>query len=101
MVDAGFEIVIVAVAAEGLEEEWLGKVIDKKCINELIQLNKRYGINISGEGGEYETLVLDCPLYTKKLIVEEAEKEWNGGRGILNINKIKMKDKHGDESLAP
>jgi len=95
MVSAGFEIIIVAVAAEGLGEEWLGRRIDEKCIDELLQLHDKYSINISGEGGEYETFVLDCPLYAKKLIVEEAEKKWEGGRGTLNINRIKVEDKHG------
>jgi len=94
MVSAGFEIIIVAVAAEGLGEEWLGRRIDEKCIDELLQLHDKYSINVSGEGGEYETFVLDCPLYTKKLIVEEAEKEWSGGRGTLNIRNLAMKEKY-------
>lgn len=93
MVSAGFEIIIVAVAAEGLGEEWLGRKIDEKCIEELLQLCSEYGINISGEGGEYETFVLDCPLYGKKLIVEKAERKWEGGRGTLNIKKVRMGDK--------
>ena len=93
MVGAGFEIAIVAVAAEGLGEEWLGRIIDSKCIDELSRLNKKYRVNISGEGGEYETFVLDCPLYAKKLIVEKAEKEWERGRGTLGIKKVRMEDK--------
>lgn len=27
-------------------------------------LLRKYGSNVCGEGGEYETLTLDCPLFT-------------------------------------
>ena len=93
MIKAGFKIMIVAVAAEGLGEKWLGREIDTHCIEELEKVRKKYGINISGEGGEYETLVTDCPLYTKKLKVEEARKERDGGRWALNIKKVRMEGK--------
>ena len=35
--------------------------------------NSKYGINVCGEGGEYETFTLDCPLFVKKLVIEEKE----------------------------
>ncbi len=94
MIGTGFEIVIVAVAAEGLGKKWLGRIIDKGCLEELKKIRNRYGINISGEGGEYETFVLDCPLYRKKLSIVEAEEEWDGRRGTLNIKRIEMENKN-------
>ena len=33
------------------------------------QLSKKYGVHVCGEGGEYETFTLDCPLFKKKIIV--------------------------------
>ena len=30
---------------------------------------KQYGLNVCGEGGEYETFTLDCPLFHKKIVV--------------------------------
>ncbi len=74
-----FKIVFTAVAAEGFDKSWLGKVITKKEIGRLHKLKSKYGININGEGGEYESLVLDCPLFTKELgldnitVVEEQK----------------------------
>ena len=93
MAKARFRTVIVAVAAEGLGREWLGREIDIDCIEELERLREKYGINISGEGGEYETLVLDCPVYGKKLSIEDAEEEWDGGRGVLDIKSVRMESK--------
>lgn len=88
MIEAGFRIIIVAVAAEGLGREWLGREIDKDCLNDLLKIHEKCGINVSGEGGEYETLVTDCPLYKKNLLIEKVEKKWDGERGILDIKKI-------------
>tara|TARA_Y100000310_G_C20592158_1_gene768640 strand:+ start:720 stop:1328 length:609 start_codon:yes stop_codon:yes gene_type:complete len=62
-----FEVIITKVAAEGLTEDHLGKTLDKNLIKELIELEKKYKINPAGEGGEYETLVINCPLFSKKL----------------------------------
>ena len=76
MVAEGFEIIFTAVAAAGLDERWLGRELDQKGISELIEINKKYGIHVSGEGGEYETAVLACPLFRDKISIE-TEKNWN------------------------
>jgi ABC transporter with metal-binding/Fe-S-binding domain ATP-binding protein len=88
MVAAGFDIVIVAVAAEGLDERWLGRHLDSEAINDLVALHGRYGIHVAGEGGEYETLVLDCPLYRHRLTMQESETSWDGSRGTLHVSTI-------------
>jgi diphthine-ammonia ligase len=62
ILDLGFEIQIVHVAAEGLSEQWVGKIIDQKFFDKIVALNKKYGVHIAGEGGEYETFVLDGPI---------------------------------------
>lgn len=59
----GFRFIITSVAAEGLDNSWLNRTITEDDINTLVKLNRKYGINIAGEGGEYETLVVDCPLF--------------------------------------
>lgn len=88
MVDAGFRAVIVAVAAEGLGEDWLGREIDKKCLKDLLRVREKYGINVSGEGGEYETLIIDCPLYAQSIEIEKASILWETNRGVLNIESV-------------
>ncbi len=65
-----FEIIISSVAAWPLDETFVGRKIDKKFISELKVLAEKYKINPAGEGGEFESLVLDCPLFKKKLGVK-------------------------------
>ena len=66
-----FEVIIVGVFAYPLDEKWLGRKIDKKFIEEMKKLNEKYKINPAGEGGEFETFVLDCPLFKRKLEVTD------------------------------
>ncbi|MCG7848828.1 MAG: diphthine--ammonia ligase, partial [ANME-2 cluster archaeon] len=61
------DIRIVQVAAMGLDEKWLGRVIDSAAIDELLEVSHRYRIHVCGEGGEYETLVLDAPFFTSRI----------------------------------
>ena len=90
-----FDIIITAVSAPPLDESWLGREIDEECISELMELTKKYRIHLVGEGGEFETFVLDCPLFKKKLQIIETRKEWDSKTrsGILNIEKIEIAEK--------
>jgi ABC transporter with metal-binding/Fe-S-binding domain ATP-binding protein len=90
MLDAGFTVIITSIAAEGLREDWLGRRIDEGCIAELKELNRKYGVHIGGEGGEYETLVLDMPLFREKLEIVEACVEWDGTSGTYAVKDLKM-----------
>lgn len=93
MIESNFEIIITAVAAEGFDESWLGRRINEECIKDLIKLKEKFGINLCGEGGEFETIVLDCPLFKKKIEITKAEKIWKDNSGIYEIKDAKLVDK--------
>ena len=84
MLDAGFEIRIIQVAAAGLDESWLGRVLDEAALAELQGLNERYGVHVLGEGGEFETLVTDGPHMEQPIEIEYST-EWDGTRGHVEI----------------
>ncbi|HVQ00563.1 MAG TPA: TIGR00289 family protein [Candidatus Thermoplasmatota archaeon] len=89
---AGFKSIIVGVFANGFNETWLGKQITEETILQLLEHQKRFGINIAGEGGEFETLVLDGPIFTKRLVIDEAEKEWCRDSGVLQVKRAHLSD---------
>ena len=95
MLKDGFRTIITAVAAPPLNESWLGRMIDEKCLKELIELNKKYAISIVGEGGEIETFVLNCPLFEKKIRIMSYQKHWNPhtNSGWLEIRKVALIEK--------
>ena len=94
LLEKGFEIVLTAVAAEELDKSWLGKKIDQKDLEKLQKLNQKLGLNIAGEGGEFESSVLDCPLFTKKIVLKKTEIiEENKNRAHLVIKKARLVSK--------
>ncbi|MFH0875746.1 MAG: diphthine--ammonia ligase [archaeon] len=82
-----FEIIISGVFAYPFDESWLGKIIDKKTISELVAFSNKYKINPAGEGGEIETTVLHAPFFKKKIKVIDSFKEYNNYAGIYVIKK--------------
>ncbi len=94
MIECGFEIIIQHVAAEGLSEKWLGRKIDRACYQDLLKLHEQYSLNPAGEGGEYESFVLDGPIFKKKLVIVEAEKRMESACcGTLMIKKVWLENK--------
>jgi predicted ATP pyrophosphatase (TIGR00289 family) len=93
IVSLNFETIIVGVYAYGFDQSWLEKKIDSTTIDALIELNKKYGLSLVGEGGEYETLVLDAPIFKKRMRIVERERIWENQGGYLLIKKAELVDK--------
>ena len=74
LLDNDFKIMIVKIAGLGLTEEWLGKIINFKDLEDLKKLNKKYGFNVAGEGGEYETIVFNAPNFKNKIEIPKFKK---------------------------
>ncbi|QLK25058.1 diphthine--ammonia ligase [Natrinema zhouii] len=89
MLEAGFEIAIIQVAAHGLDESWLGRTLDREAIADLEDLHEEYGVHILGEGGEFETFVVDGPHMDRRIELE-YETEWDGTRGRLRITDARL-----------
>ncbi len=88
MVEAGFDIRMTRIAADGLSEEWLGKRITTEDVNTLAEMNKNTGFHTAGEGGEFETIVLDGPIFTKPIHIEYRTRMESKYRGDLIITSI-------------
>ncbi len=86
----GIEAMIVSVSAEGFTENDLGRIIDEEYIEELEKKNSKYGINISGEGGEYETFVVSA-RGMGELEIRDSRKIWEGSHGYLLLEDVVKK----------
>jgi len=93
MVEQGFEVIISAVAAGGLTKEWLGRTFDPTMIEDLCELHNTCYVCTGGEGGEFETLVLDGPIFKRKLVIKDAEKVWDGMAGWYRVIDVELSDK--------
>lgn len=92
VLSAGIRAVIVSISAEGLEN-MIGREIDQEVINELKKASERYGINACGEGGEYETFVLDSPLHRESLEIVRCSTVERGRMKTIKIEKLGSRKK--------
>jgi diphthine-ammonia ligase len=86
-VDLGFEAVVVTTKADVLGEEWLGRKLDADFLAELARIEN---ITPCGEAGEYHTLVIDGPLFKKRLEIVEASKVRREGYWFLEVRKCEL-----------
>ena len=93
IVSLGFEVIISGVSAYGLDEKWLGRKIDEKLIDDLLKLNKKVGINLAFEGGEAETLVLDGPIFKKRVKILKDKRQWHVDSGLYIIEDAVLEEK--------
>jgi len=93
LIDLKFKVIIVGVYAYGLDQTWLGREINAETLNQLVELNQKYQISLVGEGGEYESLVLDAPFYKKRIEIVEAETNYANNSGVFVIKEAKLVDK--------
>ena len=63
LIDEGFDVRIVGTFADGLDKSWVGKKITDIRLEKLKKLN----IHTAGEGGEYETFVVDGPCFKEEV----------------------------------
>jgi diphthine-ammonia ligase len=90
LIESGFRFIIVSVTSSGLDESWLGKEINQSDLLKLDDLANKHGFNLTFEGGEAETLVIDCPLFTLPLKIEKFKKIWDGYRGKFEVLEARL-----------
>ena len=84
LVSQGHQVILTSVATEGLGKEWLGRVLAQQDVEELESLAEVHRFNIDGEGGEFETAVIDAP-WMKYSIITQHTVHWTGRRGWIDI----------------
>ncbi|KAF6244828.1 diphthine--ammonia ligase [Nitrosopumilus sp. b2] len=85
LLEANFSFIMITVSSAGLDDSWLGKSIGINEIQTLKKLSKKFGFNLNFEGGEAETFVIGCPLFSNSIKINQSEKKWDGYRGRFEI----------------
>jgi diphthamide synthase (EF-2-diphthine--ammonia ligase) len=87
LVHHGFELLFSSVSCDGLDQNWIGKTLDRNNLKELELLAKQHRFSVDGEGGEFETTVLKSPWMNKKIAIN-GDTLWSGQRGHLLIRDV-------------
>jgi len=87
LIEEGFDIRIVGVAAYPFDDSYVGRKIDESFLKELREVHKKLGINPAGEGGEFESLVVNCPLFSEGLKIKQIKAVGSGNswRGEVSL----------------
>jgi diphthine-ammonia ligase len=85
-----FKVIISGFFAYPLDEKWLGRQIDAQVIAQLVELQRKFGISPSGEGGEIETTVLDAPMFKQKIEILYSEVQAKGNAGVFLIKQLRL-----------
>ncbi len=67
------DAMIIVTAAEGLDEKFLGAHFNKDLISRLKRVAAARRINLAGEGGEYESLTLNAPFFSRPITYTTEE----------------------------
>ena len=92
LLEENFEYIISSISCDGLNDSWLGRIMNRSGLDELQKLQKIFKFNLNFEGGEAETFVINCPLFEKSLLIQDSTTEWDGYRGRFEILEAKLKD---------
>lgn len=85
LISSNFVFIITSVSSGGLDDSWLGKIITKNDIDNLYALSQKFGFNLNFEGGEAETFVVECSLFSHPIKIIQGKKIWDGYRGRFEI----------------
>jgi len=90
---AGMRIVFSSVSAAGLDASWLGRAWDAATVAKLLELRQTHGVHPCGEGGEFETLVLDAPFFRERIVVDRVDPSWSHDSGVWRVVKAHLEEK--------
>jgi len=95
-INEGFEAIVVNVKADLFDEEWLGRKVDEKFLEDLSELQKNHNFHICGEFGEYHTLVTDGPIFKKRIKILDSKRVLKEGywkHWLLDISRYDIEEK--------
>ena len=101
---AGLEIRFVHLAAEPLPASWAGTRLTLERLTELERLDRTVrSVNVAGEGGEYETLVVDAPFFSARIEIDRAETvvDRSTARFVISSAHLKRKAEVGAPGPSP
>lgn len=90
LLDSNFEFILTSVSSDGLDDSWLGRKLGLEDLDRLKTLSKKFHFNLNFEGGEAESFVINCPLFSKAIQIVKGKKFWDGYRGRFEILEARL-----------
>ncbi len=78
----GFKATIVAIKQGALDNSFLGRILDQQVIIDI----EKAGCDVSGEEGEYHTVVTEGPIYSSAIHIETRGQVIYDGYCFLDVS---------------
>jgi diphthine-ammonia ligase len=88
-IEKGFEAIVVAIRSDIVDDHWLGRRID----GEFVEQMEKKEIDVCGENGEYHTLVVDGPIFSKRIEIGETRITRRGAMAFLHVASFAVEEK--------
>lgn len=92
LLDRGFKARFSCVRTRRLNESWIGRELDCSAIAELRIIRERTGLDLCGEEGEYHTMVIDGPQFTRGIDIRSYSKRVADSLAYMEIHELELID---------
>lgn len=89
LIDNKFKVIMTKISCEGIDKEFIGKIIDDKLLEELKKKAEKFKFRLDFEGGEAETAVLFMPEFKHEIKLDFSIESEGSFRHFLRIKSIK------------
>ncbi len=93
LISAGFRVIIAGVFSCPFDASWLGREIDHRTLGDLRRAGRDWKVTLTGEGGEFETFVIDAPFFSRRIEIEEVSRVYRNYNGVLVIKRARLVEK--------
>lgn len=92
LVDRGFKARFSCVNTRWLNEDWIGRDLNESALAELRIIREQTGLDLCGEEGEYHTLVIDGPQFTRGIEIRSYSKRVADSLAYMEIHELELID---------
>jgi diphthine-ammonia ligase len=92
-VELGFRAIVSYIRTSCMTTDWVGKELDTEALRELSDLALQKGFDVCGEQGEYHTLVVDGPLFQKRIHIETYTMTTSEDIAYMEIQAVLLEDR--------
>lgn len=92
LLDRGFKARFSCVNTRWLNEDWVGRELDAAAMAELRIIREQNGLDLCGEEGEYHTMVVDGPCFTRGIDILSYTKRVSDSLAYMEIHEMGLRD---------
>jgi diphthine-ammonia ligase len=93
LLDRGFRTSISCINTQWLDEKWVGRELNESAVSDLGIISEQTGLDLCGEEGEYHTLVIDGPQFTRGIDISSFSIRTADSLAYMDIHKLELIDR--------